>query len=167
MVEEDEKNIDARKRYELLKRKRTTLEYNVLELCGYVLQSLDERMTADEGNIDRLAKREIGWSIIQSDKDSEREVGILLRYIMDNGLLETALKNAGVNDELEIKAAIDVCRQYIDQTVSLYARDMRLSDMFLQKRYKRLMTKVERGERLTPEDSKELDHICDILSADH
>lgn len=80
--------------------------------------------------------------------------------------LETALRDSGINDE-DISAETKRCEDYLQRAHELKTKSLDLCECEVRATYDVLRGKRNRGETLTPEEEKNLDRACEILSTDH
>ncbi len=156
-------------------KKISTIEYQLLELCGNVLDGYRKRLEEYERDVDNQ-NVPVSWKNYQIDRDSLHNSIMSLQLLL--GLdclpkmctaprtLEVALRDLGVNEE-QINAEIKCCEDYLQRAHNLKERSLDYYQREIRTTYDFLRRKKKRGETLTLEEKENLDRVCEILSANH
>lgn len=159
---------------ELWFKKVSTIEYHALEVCEQVVKSYQHRLNQWEKNISGESNE---LSILcDADVKGLKEATFTLQYLLGRGgyrkysqprTLETALRNAGIEDETIILAEVGRAEEYLQTADDLKQKARALHERCIQSTYYELSAKTVRGEKLNLREWSTYVQVCEILSENH
>ncbi len=161
---------------DLWMKKISTMEYHALNTCEQVVGSYRNR-------VDALEVRLSAWALYgpspfcTADVKGLHSAIITLQYLLGQSgrmrsfvpprTLETALRNAGIEDQAAIDQEVGRAEEYLQTAESLTQKADALHGQWLDLTYGALTMKMRQGEVLTASERETYDHILDIKSVDH